>query len=893
MRNDALISKYMQFNKILLSTLNINKKTIDLFDGEKNQIFSYKDYFLFVANYFDLIPDFVEKSIVVLDTIDVSNELLEIDAEYKNKNGVPVNFIYHIIKQNDEEFLLSIQEKKTIDNSQLDQMTKANPKSYIDNRAKNNILTKTPFLLMYIDIDNFKHINDEYGQLIGDMILIEMVSACKNVLGDKGAISRVGGDRFLVIYDIEDDYETVHDFLFYLKQQMQRISACTSRGIGITVTIGSAQYPKDGQYELMLLKCKKALIRGKNKGRDCFIMYLEEKCGKVTLEDKIDDKEIKKIDNTSTKNDLYSLITDVNQLLNDDRTVDESINKAISLIGTYFYIDRVSIARLDIKTHKIRKHHYWFNPKISIKHEVYCVDSAIPYWAKALGVKNYVMIDDTNSLPLDHPLKELFKKDYTRASMSFELVINGKSFGLIRFDMTTGVRHWQNEDFQVFLLISQLFVSYFQKNYLKDTNYKTFYIDSAYDCNNFTKMFTDAGEKIINSNITDYFVIELDLRNIVRYKTLIGNKKMYKIVRIIVDVLESKENVIYGKKSGGPFVIFIDSVSEEEIKELINNIQDKLNEFTKANNITDLSCQVGVYKADSRKDSLIDAISNANLTRVLNKTKDILFYSEDIRNASLFKTEMLLRIDEALENGEFLLYLQPKISTKDGRLIGAEALTRWYYKKEKLLFPDTFIPVFESQGVINKLDFSVFRNVCIYQQLLIKEGYTPVPISVNVSRYVSDFDEYIKTIENIRSSYQIDPKYIEIEITEGMYYENTSLISGFINKLHSFGYKVSMDDFGAGYSNLVSMAKLNFDIIKFDKSFCLDLDNDNVKVMLDKLIELIKMLKMSTICEGVETKENVDYLTKIGCDSIQGYYFSKPIPWDDFKKKYIDSKYNR
>ena len=95
-----------------------------------------------------------------------------------------------------------------------------------------------------------------------------------------------------------------------------------------------------------------------------------------------------------------------------------------------------------------------------------------------------------------------------------------------------------------------------------------------------------------------------------------------------------------------------------------------------------------------------------------------------------------------------------------------------------------------------------------------------------------------------------------------------------------------MDDFGSGYSNLVSMAKLNFDTIKFDKSFCIDLENSNVKIMLDKLIELIKMMNMSTICEGVETKENVDYLTKIGCDSIQGYYYSKPIPYQDFKKKY-------
>ena len=119
-----------------------------------------------------------------------------------------------------------------------------------------------------------------------------------------------------------------------------------------------------------------------------------------------------------------------------------------------------------------------------------------------------------------------------------------------------------------------------------------------------------------------------------------------------------------------------------------------------------------------------------------------------------------------------------------------------------------------------------------------------------------------------------------------MYYENTEAISKFIDNLHQFGYHVSMDDFGAGYSNLVTMAKLHFDVIKFDRSFCLGLENDRVKIMLNELMKLIKTMNMATICEGVETKDNVEYLTNIGCDAIQGYYYSKPIIWQDFIKKY-------
>ena len=862
MINEKLVSKYMEFNKTVLSVLHLDKKVIDFYDGINDQSFSYRDFFLYIAKYFDLNTDFVEKSVIFVETFETIDETLEINSELTKTNGKTVNISFCYIKLNNNDFILSVKEQQVMDVDQLDKMTKANPKSYIDNRAKNNMLTKTPFTLILVDIDNFKHINDEYGQSVGDMILIEMVAQAKSILGGNGAISRIGGDRFLIIYDIDDDYDAVHDFLFKLKLGMQ-----------------------DGIYDLLLLKCKKALIRGKNKGRDCFIMYLKEKCGEVTLNDKIDDK-INKIDTSSTKNDVYSLISNVTQLLDSDKTEDDNINKVLNIIGNYFYVDRLSIARLDIKTHTIIKHHCWYNPKCSIKREVYCCDEVIPKWGQELGTKNYIRINDSRELDDSNPLKELFSIDSTTASLSFELVVNGKSYGLIRFDMTTGARQWQSNDFQIFLLISQLFASHFQKNYLKDMNYKTFYLDPKFGCNNFTKMFTDTGDVILSSNIIDYSIIEIDIRNIIRYRTIIGEKRMVDLIKTVVSSFK-KRKYIYGKHHEGPFVVFMEGHNKEKIEELVNEIQYNMDVFTESINLLNLEVQAGVYFANSLKDSLIDAIGNANLTRILNKDELILYYSEEVRNKALFKTEMLLRIDEALDNNEFLLYLQPKISTKDGSLIGAEALTRWKYKHEKLLFPDQFISLFEEQGVIDKLDYKVFENVCIYQKNLIEEGYKPVPISVNVSRYIVDLDNYLDNLENIRKEYNISPNLIEIEITEGMFYENSLLISDFINKLHKHGYKVSMDDFGAGYSNLVAMAKLNFDVIKFDKSFCLDLENVNVKMMLDKLIELIKMLKMRTVCEGVETKENVDYLTKIGCDSIQGYYYSKPIPSIDFKSKYF------
>lgn len=884
MLNEKLVSKYMKFNKILLATLNIDKKTVDVFDGVSNNSFSYKEFFEYLASYFSVEPTFINKGVTIFESLDPNNEMLEMDTEYKNLDGSLSQVYYHFIKQNNNEFLLSVKKVNIHYPENTDNMTKASSQVYLDNMAKNHMLSKTPFVVMYIDIDNFKNINDDYGQLVGDMVLIEMVSILKNFLGEKGAVARVGGDRFLVIYEIEDDYDKVHDCLFDLKQKIQALSVCSSKGISITVTIGSAQYPKDGEYKLLLLKCKKALIRGKNKGRDCFVMYLKEKCGDVTLNDEIDDK-VSKIDKVSTKNDVYSLILNLNQLLFNEDNVDSSIDKAISLVGGYFYIDRVSIARLDIQSNKIMKKHAWYNPKITVKHNVYCSDEIIPDWGKALGSKFYIMVDDSSNLADDYPLKKIFPLDHTTASMAFELVVNGKSFGLIRFDMTTGVRHWSTENLQVFLLISQLFASYFQKNYIKETNYRSLYKDPKYHCNNFTKMFKDTVDYVISNNVKNFSVMELEIRNMLKYRNIIGDKRVVELVNIIIGILDESD-CIYGKYYDGPFVIFYKHQDTNIIENDINKIKDSLHDFSMKNNTTQLTIQAGICRANAEIDRLADVIGNASLTRTMNKTENPLYYSDIIKNELLFKTEMVLRIDDAIDGGEFLLYLQPKISTVTGKLVGAEALTRWKYKNEKLLFPDQFIGVFEENGIIEKLDYNVFDNVCKYQRTLIDDGYTPVPISVNVSRYVHDFDKYIDAIENIRKKYDISPTLIEIEITEGMYYENSYIISEFIKKLHEIGYKVSMDDFGSGYSNLVSLAKLNFDIIKFDRSFCLNLEDNNVKIMLYKLIDLIKTLNKATLCEGVETEENVEYLTKIGCDTIQGYYYSKPIPYLDFRNKY-------
>ena len=254
----------------------------------------------------------------------------------------------------------------------------------------------------------------------------------------------------------------------------------------------------------------------------------------------------------------------------------------------------------------------------------------------------------------------------------------------------------------------------------------------------------------------------------------------------------------------------------------------------------------------------------------------------------LVRLELESHIEQALQDNEFLLYLQPKINTKDKKLAGAEALTRWNYNFEKLIFPDVFIPLLERNGFIAKLDYAVFENVCKLIQELKNNNQEVFPISVNVSRSIPNFDRYLCDLERIRKKYNVEPDYIEVEITEGMYTDNNEIMKDFINKLHKKGYKVSLDDFGSGYSNISALSKLNFDTIKFDRGFFNDIKNEKETMIIKTMVKLVKKLNMKVLCEGVETADYEAYLTEIGCDYIQGYYYDKPLPLETFKKKYIN-----
>ena len=273
-------------------------------------------------------------------------------------------------------------------------------------------------------------------------------------------------------------------------------------------------------------------------------------------------------------------------------------------------------------------------------------------------------------------------------------------------------------------------------------------------------------------------------------------------------------------------------------------------------------------------------------------TNNIKYYDEEVMQKELFNEKLLYQIDKAIEDKQFKIYLQPKfdISGDEPKLVSAEALVRWIHPEYGMISPGIFVPLFEHNGLTPKLDRYIWNETAsIIHKWKEKGRY--VPVSVNVSRinfFLFNFEQIL--LDVVREN-EISIKDLYLEITESAYTDNDQLLSEVITNLSHDGFIIEMDDFGTGYSSLNMLANFPFDILKIDMSFIRNITKSVKDLKIVELIlEIAKFLNLKTVAEGVETKEQCDLLKSLGCNIIQGYYFSKPIPHEEFEEKYLKEK---
>lgn len=280
---------------------------------------------------------------------------------------------------------------------------------------------------------------------------------------------------------------------------------------------------------------------------------------------------------------------------------------------------------------------------------------------------------------------------------------------------------------------------------------------------------------------------------------------------------------------------------------------------------------------------------NASLARQLikgNALENIGFYNNGMKSKLQKMQEIEDDMHKALLNGEFLMYLQPKHSIKTGKIIGAEALARWQHPTKGMISPGDFIPVFEQNGFILKLDSFIWEEACKRIRSWIDSGIAPVPISVNVSReYLQTFD-VVEKITSLLNKYNVPISLLELEITESV---DGIGVEDIVKRMKDAGFTMLMDDFGSGYSSLNMLKTTQFDVLKIDRSFLSEfMESARGRKIIEHTISMSQDIGLDIIAEGVETIEQAEFLSECGCDSAQGFYYSKPIPVAEFDKRLIE-----
>ncbi len=334
----------------------------------------------------------------------------------------------------------------------------------------------------------------------------------------------------------------------------------------------------------------------------------------------------------------------------------------------------------------------------------------------------------------------------------------------------------------------------------------------------------------------------------------------------------------------GVFFIYMFGVTEKEVKNVATELINKVFEIVKEK---DLKIWVqpffGVAEVEP-DENLTGAIENALIARSNGEANFESYVKFTKKEKNEHEDDLLEEIKYALEHGEFIPYYQPKYNLKKKEIVSCEVLARWNSPKHGLLTPGSFIERAEQLGLLSSIDIYMFEAAVKDVSNALKRGRRVVPISCNFSLYEFFSHTFIDTIMNLLNKYQVPTSLVEIEITETTSQVNQFLSVSVIKKLKETGIRVLMDDFGVGYSQISNLKSIPFDAIKIDKSFIdLILTDEKTKSIVKFLIDLGHINGMEVVAEGVEKKEQVEALRRMGIDTIQGFYYSKPVAIDDFQ----------
>ena len=427
----------------------------------------------------------------------------------------------------------------------------------------------------------------------------------------------------------------------------------------------------------------------------------------------------------------------------------------------------------------------------------------------------------------------------------------------------------------------------------KETLYKsafTDFITGTYNWNHLEAYLEVPADK----GIADYAFAHFDVKEFRVINEVYGHIAANKVLNNIVRAMNESDFIYASARCHNDnFAMLFKDMPEKELIAKLKDFFEKLS-VLEEDPFYKIYYKCGVVpmqRAMLSGNRVADAAKMAQGMCTNQKGTEIVIYTDKMHDDLAWGNYIKAYIETAIEQDEFVVYLQPKFDIKKETIKGAEALIRWNYKNKEFLPPYRFIPFFEKDGSIGKIDDIVLKKVCAAMARWKKEGKPLYPISVNLSRSRLYDEDLIDNLVGIVDSFGVDHSLIDFELTESATYDNMEHMLSVLRELRNKGFKISMDDFGTGYSSLSLLTQMPIDTLKIDKSFV-----DNVAtvserqediIVLRHIITLAKELGFVCLAEGAESKPQVDRLRELGCEIIQGYYYSKPVPISEYEEKYL------
>lgn len=789
-----------------------------------------------------------------------------------------------------------------VEQALLDPLTKLYSKTKAQNMIESFLRAEGSFgkhALVLVNICGFNEVNKRFGSVFGDSVLVSVAERLKKCFRKKDIVARVGGDDFLILVKDISNQDALLRKMRQIVVMMRDIYG--GEDLHLRCNVGASCFPQDGRnFGSLFRHADCALYKAKKSGNEGFELYdsmyqIDEynKRGEFYHEYVIRE------DKKNSRGDFSQEITDYAvEIMIESKDVASAIKMLLDKVGKYYKCDTVQVWEKD--DNDILHTTYSWNNKEGLNHfnSMQFIDLAeLPSVKDYFDQRGLRIFNNTNIMR-KHPGYAPFVKMINAKALLQCAFYDGEEFkGCICIGHEKKTYEWMKEEINALLTITKLLSVYLLK--LKSSEKIQHRIDYLTNYDSLTKLSSqskfrkDVAEELEKNPEAAYAVVYLDINKFKYVNDTLGYEAGDDLLREMARTVSGGafDVLLTGRVSSDNFLLLMTYVSDQQIRDNLSKLNENfINKIKYCSIGKSIYIVSGVARISYGQD-VMATIDNANIARKsIKKENDVrcCFYDRALEEKVLLEMDICNSMQQALDDEEFTMYLQPKVNLENQQIVGAEALTRWIRKDGRIMIPDQFIPLFEKNGFIISLDFYIYERACKALRKWMDQGISPVTISVNVSRVHLNTDDFVEKVLKLVETYDIPHEYLEFELTESIFLDNTDIAITTMHQLRNEGFYVSIDDFGAGYSSLNLLKDMTSDVLKLDKEFFRKGDmKKEEKIIVSSITNMAKQLKMKVLSEGVETKAQSEFLKNISCDMAQGYLFAKPMPEEEFMELLI------